>query len=185
VSEVIGHSLVAMEFVQGGRYESVVADLLPYVHPTFNGRASQMDLILGSAGGHALKGRIRILGTDGQTIAEKVKRPFVSETWQRGLDPLNAALLLIGEDAAATTQNPGHNAYASNSYSYSFLGVPIGGSVQTSESRAKGFNCANWVRRVWRRPGWTAAPGCCSTSPSSRRTGGGGSGSTGSNPASV
>lgn len=142
----MGHSLVAIEYVQGGVYYNVVADLLPRPHPAVSGPASQSDLKLGSSGGHVLKSRIRVL--DGATeIREKVKRPFKSKTWARPVDSLNPALLQIGIDASASTANPGYDPYASAPYAYQFLGQPTMVAARRW-SASHGLNCGNWVRKI-------------------------------------
>lgn len=147
----MGHSLVAIEYVQGGVYHNVVADLLPRPHPSISGPATQSDLKRGSTGGHALKSRIRILdGAD--DIRGKVKRPFKSKTWARPVDILNAALLQIGLDASASMPNPGYDAYTNAPYAYRFLGQPTLLSAGTWGA-AHGLNCGNWVRRVLEQAG--------------------------------
>jgi hypothetical protein len=143
---MMGHSLVAIEYVHGGVYQNVVADLLPRPHSSVQARASQMDLARGTLGGHALKSRIRVLD-DGQSIAAKVKRPFRSRTWQRSSQLLNNALLQIGLDASASHPNPEYDPYANAPYEYRFLGQ-FSTVSSTSFAATHALNCSNWVRKI-------------------------------------
>lgn len=144
-----GHSLVAIEYVHQGKYENVVADLVPLTHASVSGRATQQDLKTGTAGGFQLKARIRILGngSDNVDIGTKVGKPFKSRTWQRPFAQLDPALEAIGVDASGSHPNPGYDHYANSPYKYQFLGQYTGRSTE-SYSRAHGLNCGNWVRKV-------------------------------------
>lgn len=144
-----GHSLVAIEYVHQGKYENVVADLVPLPHASVPGRATQQDLKAGAAGGFQVKARIRILGTgsDDADIGTKVGKPFKSRTWQRPFEQLDQALEVIGVDASASHPNPGYDHYANSPYNYQFLGQRTDVSTQ-AYNRVHGLNCGNWVRKV-------------------------------------
>ena len=144
-----GHSLVAIEYVHQGKYENVVADLVPLPHASVPGRATQQDLKAGAAGGFQVKARIRILGTgsDDADIGTKVGKPFKSRTWQRPFVQLDQALEVIGVDASASHPNPGYDHYANSPYNYQFLGQRTDVSTQ-AYNRVHGLNCGNWVRKV-------------------------------------
>ncbi len=159
-SGTFGHSLVAIEYVHQGKYQNVVADLVPLTHPSVPRRATQQDLKAGTTGAFQLKARIRILGTSSgdADIATKVGRSFKSRTWQKPFAQLNKALEVIGLDASASHQNPGYDHYANSPYSYQFLGQRTGTSTETY-SRKHGLNCGNWVRRVLEAAGVTDRAG--------------------------
>src|SRR3954471_15263247 len=75
-----GHSMVAIEYLEGGRVENVVAHLVAL--PSTNvGKPSQAELTSGSQGGARLKTRI-LIQSEG-TIRKKIagKLDCTSRTW--------------------------------------------------------------------------------------------------------
>ena len=142
-----GHSMVAIEYLQGGRVENVVAHLVAL--PSTNvGKPSQAELTSGSQGGARLRTRILIQseGSIKKKIASKLA--CTSRTWTALNSKLNLALELIGRDASLTdTRNEARKDTTAQDYDSSPNDYIFLGKLSVLDPQF-GINCANWAVSV-------------------------------------
>jgi hypothetical protein len=153
-----GHSMVAIEYLQGGKVENVVAHLVALPSTTV-GKLSQTELSSGSQGGSRLKTRILIQseGSVRKKIASKLM--CTTLTWSVANSKLNQALELIGVDASLSdTRNEARKDTTASDYQTSPNDYVFLGKLSVLDP-SFGINCANWAVSVLEAAGIRGAGG--------------------------
>lgn len=153
MSGALGHSMIAIEYLEKGVVENVVAHLvaLPSKKPIH--KIAQMDLIRGSSGNKALKTRILIQREGSIKQKATSKFPCRAKTWSALNSKLNDALLEIGVAASLTdTSNPARQDTYAEDWSTSPENYSFIGKLSMYDTNF-GINCSNWAVSILKTAG--------------------------------